>query len=156
MRVHACMQGSLTAVMHVQDPSGYLWEVLPAAGEDEPVREVNMLVSKMEESVRFYRDTLGMHVVRREGADGDESYDRVCAHACSCVLCTRGAPACRRAPAAGAMHGSAEATSCRVGAVCICAAGQAGPTHSCSVDPATVRWRAGTPQPHQLHLLASF
>lgn len=61
----------------MQDPSGYLWEVLPASGEDEPVREMNILVSRLDESVKFYRDLLGMQVVRREAADGEEGYQRV-------------------------------------------------------------------------------
>lgn len=74
-RIH-CEDGA-SLHLRLQDPSGYLWEVLPASGEDEPVREMNILVSRLEESVKFYRDLLGMQVARRETAEGEEGYERV-------------------------------------------------------------------------------
>jgi catechol-2,3-dioxygenase len=60
----------------VQDPSGYLWEVQPAPEDGmEPFRELNLLVSDIEASERFYCDALGMSLVGRESG---EEYFRVC------------------------------------------------------------------------------
>lgn len=62
-------------VAAVQDPSGYLWEVTPLMPPTtEPVREINLLVSDLAASTRFYCDLLGMRVVKEERG---EDYQRV-------------------------------------------------------------------------------
>lgn len=46
-------------------------------GESEPVREINILVSDVDESVKFYTQALGMHLVRTESTDSPAGYKRV-------------------------------------------------------------------------------
>jgi catechol 2,3-dioxygenase-like lactoylglutathione lyase family enzyme len=47
-------------------------------GEVEPVREINFVVSDLDNSIKFYTEALGMHVVRTEQCEGSSGYKRVC------------------------------------------------------------------------------
>ena len=46
-------------------------------GEMEPIREINILVSDLEKSIKFYTGPLGMNVVSTENADRPGGYKRV-------------------------------------------------------------------------------
>ena len=55
----------------LQDPSGYPWElVYKAESIKEPFREVSLLVSDLQRSIKFYRDGLGMKVTTSKSTDG--------------------------------------------------------------------------------------
>jgi hypothetical protein len=70
LQTHGCIPRPATLM---QDPSGYLWEVEPALENGmEPFRELDILVSDIDASERFYVDALGMTVVGRE--NDDESF----------------------------------------------------------------------------------
>lgn len=62
--------------VYIRDPSGYLWEILPAMGEAESVREINVVVSDLAASVKFYTEALGMTVMRTESTQGATGYKR--------------------------------------------------------------------------------
>lgn len=91
------VKGGTTTIAFIQDPSGYLWELI---GRDtsEPIREplaqVMLRVGDLERSIKFYTEALGMRLLRtRENEQykytlaflgyGDEvsgHYDLICNH----------------------------------------------------------------------------
>lgn len=109
--------------MHVQDPSGYLWEVMPLmAPVTEPVREINLLVSDLAASTRFYCDLLGMRVAQEERGD---DFTRVCP-------CSHFLKPCPR-PRPGALGFT---TTCMLGVqVYVCWGGQAANTQLALTQP---------------------
>lgn len=95
----ATLPASRVSWIHLQDPSGYLWEILPAMGEAESVREINVVVSDLAASVKFYTEALGMTVMRTESTQGATGYQRVrttpLASRCKCAaFCSFGAWCC--------------------------------------------------------------
>lgn len=59
------VKGGSTIIAFVKDPTGYLWELIqrPAASP-EPLAQVMLRVGDLERSKAWYRDVLGMNIIR--------------------------------------------------------------------------------------------
>ena len=61
------VKGGATVIAFVKDPTGYTWELIERKGVaiPEPVCQVMLRVTDLDASVAYYRDALGMTLLRK-------------------------------------------------------------------------------------------
>ena len=91
-----------------QDPSGYPWElVYKPDSVEEPFREISLLVSNLDKSIKFYCEGLGMKTTIRKSTD-----DFSQARRCDCDAFRRDCLSCAPAVAAARLHASGCTAAC--------------------------------------------
>ncbi|GBF92785.1 hypothetical protein Rsub_05404 [Raphidocelis subcapitata] len=58
------VKGGATVIAFAEDPTGYKWELIQRAKTEEPLCQVMLRVGDLEKSQAWYRDVLGMQVLR--------------------------------------------------------------------------------------------